>query len=241
MRSMRRHGISIFFALSALLFVGGLAVQSKHQNSAADVRPLTSYTPSPQPVGRHVLVIGDSFTGGSEHGGNGDDGWPRIVERELSSVEHPVYFDVSGRGGSGYTNTGPEHTTFVSEARRLIKDHLDVVVIFGSVNDLYSPGGVKPAVTKVLDIARNRASHAQILVIGPAWTQGSLTDGIKSAQSETREAAVEAGVQYVDPIGEGWFEGQPALIGGDRVHPNNAGHRYLAEKIAPLIQSLLAR
>ena len=44
---------------------------------------------------------------------------------------------------------------------------------------------------------------------------------------------------FVDPLAEGWFVGRPDLIGADGVHPNDAGHAYLAEKIAPLIRSQL--
>ena len=45
--------------------------------------------------------------------------------------------------------------------------------------------------------------------------------------------------EFVDPLAEGWFVGRPDLIGADGVHPNDAGHAYLAEKIAPLIRSQL--
>ncbi|CFS38985.1 Conserved protein of uncharacterised function%2C possibly exported [Mycobacterium tuberculosis] len=40
---------------------------------------------------------------------------------------------------------------------------------------------------------------------------------------------------FVDPIADHWFVDRPELIGADGVHPNDAGHEYLADKIAPLI------
>mgnify|MGYP002623887115 CR=1 FL=1 len=48
-----------------------------------------------------------------------------------------------------------------------------------------------------------------------------------------------AGATFVDPIAEGWFVGRPELIGADGVHPTDAGHQYLADKIAPLIGARL--
>jgi lysophospholipase L1-like esterase len=50
-----------------------------------------------------------------------------------------------------------------------------------------------------------------------------------------------AGATFIDPIAQGWFVGRPELIGKDGVHPTDAGHAYMAEKIAPLIGAQLAR
>ena len=44
-----------------------------------------------------------------------------------------------------------------------------------------------------------------------------------------------------DPLAEGWFVGRPELIGPDGVHPSDAGHAYLAEKIVPLIAGQLPK
>ena len=50
-----------------------------------------------------------------------------------------------------------------------------------------------------------------------------------------------AGATFVDPIADRWFVGRPDLIGADGVHPNDAGHAYIADKIAPLIGAQLTR
>jgi lysophospholipase L1-like esterase len=49
------------------------------------------------------------------------------------------------------------------------------------------------------------------------------------------------GATFIDPINAGWFVGRPELIGKDGVHPTDAGHAYMAEKIAPLIGAQLTR
>ena len=43
----------------------------------------------------------------------------------------------------------------------------------------------------------------------------------------------------MDPIAARWFAGRPELIGKDGVHPTDAGHAYMAAKIAPLISAKL--
>ena len=55
-----------------------------------------------------------------------------------------------------------------------------------------------------------------------------------------RRQALAAGAVFIDPIAEGWFVGRPDLIGGDGVHPTDAGHAYMAERIAPLIYDQLS-
>ena len=47
------------------------------------------------------------------------------------------------------------------------------------------------------------------------------------------------GATFIDPIAERWFVGRPDLIGEDGVHPTDAGHAYMADKIAPLIAARL--
>ncbi|MDT4998170.1 MAG: hypothetical protein QOK12_275, partial [Mycobacterium sp.] len=49
------------------------------------------------------------------------------------------------------------------------------------------------------------------------------------------------GATWIDPIAERWFVGRPDLIGADGVHPTDAGHAYMAGKIAPLIAAQLPR
>ena len=54
-----------------------------------------------------------------------------------------------------------------------------------------------------------------------------------------RDQAAQIGAAFIDPIADGWFVGRPDLIGQDGVHPNDAGHAYMADKIAPLILNQL--
>ena len=51
--------------------------------------------------------------------------------------------------------------------------------------------------------------------------------------------APTVGATFVDPLAQRWLWDDPALIGPDWIHPDPAGQRYLAEKIAPLIQAEL--
>ena len=56
-----------------------------------------------------------------------------------------------------------------------------------------------------------------------------------------RDQARQVGATFVDPIAERWFFDNPELIGADGIHPTDAGHAYMADKIAPLIGKELPR
>lgn len=83
------------------------------------------------------------------------------------------------------------------------------------------------------------APTAKLLVIGPPWVKPIPPAGILQARDILKSQAEAAGATFVDPIAEGWFVDQPELIGSDGVHPSDAGHVYMANKIAPLIAQQL--
>jgi lysophospholipase L1-like esterase len=76
-------------------------------------------------------------------------------------------------------------------------------------------------------------------VIGPPWLTANPPPAVLKIRDSLREQAVAIGALFVDPIAEGSFVGRGDLIGQDGVHPTDAGHVYMADKIAPLIYDQL--
>ena len=91
------------------------------------------------------------------------------------------------------------------------------------------------------DLARRIAPASKLLVIGPPWPTADPPFDVLYIRDTLSGQANDAGATFIDPISEGWFVGRPDLIGPDGVHPNDAGHAYMAEKIAPLIHAQLSR
>ena len=116
-----------------------------------------------------------------------------------------------------------------------------LVVFFGSRNDQ----GVDPAQLSMLaygtfQLARRIAPSATFLIIGPPWPTANPPAAVVRIRDALQYQAGLAGAKFVDPIAERWFVGQPELIGADGVHPTDAGHEYMADKIAPLIAAAIA-
>jgi len=113
-------------------------------------------------------------------------------------------------------------------------------VFFGSRNDQpVDPQLFSALALETLRLARFAAPSAQVLVIGPPWPTTCVPPELLVIRDSLRDQAAAVGAMFVDPIAEGWFIGRPDLIGQDGIHPTDAGHVYMAERIAPLIYGQL--
>lgn len=213
--------------------------------SAVGMAPVGSAQPSPVPSPSpppgtakttHIAVIGDSYTTGSSEGGNGPNSWPELAWKILSQRGLAVDADVAAEGGAGYGQPGNEGSVFQDLTARAVRREDNLVVFFGSRNDQPVDPHKFPAMTEgAFRLARFTAPDAKFLIIGPAWPTDTPPPEVLKIRDTLRMEAGAGGATFVDPIAEGWFVGRPDLIGADGVHPTDAGHLYMAERIAPLI------
>lgn len=196
---------------------------------------------------KQIAVIGDSLTSGSGDGGNGPNNWTELAWRQLRTEGVDVIPEVSGRGGSGYVRRGPEETTFVEEAARIIKPDDDVIVIFGGTNDFAEPlPDIAAAVHETLAHARTTAPEARLIIVGPVWPPNldqtydvlRAHDELQRVRDVIRDEAAQVDATFVDPIADQWFVDGKQLIGHD--HPTDAGHVYMSERLVPVLRSALA-
>lgn len=190
----------------------------------------------------HVAVVGDSYTTGTDEGGLGTRAWTTRTWLALARQGMQIAPDVVSEGRAGYVVRGDHGSVFADLTSRAVHPGDALVVFFGSRND----EGVEPLqlaemAHDTFDMARRTAPLAKLLVIGPPWPTATPPFDILYVRDTLGAQAREAGAAFVDPISDGWFVGRPDLIGPDGVHPNDAGHAYMAEKIAPLIRGQLAR
>jgi lysophospholipase L1-like esterase len=187
-----------------------------------------------------VAVIGDSYTTGGDLGGIGDKGWTPRAWRILAHQRTPITADVGAEGGAGYGTRGNRGRLFEDLTAATVQPDDALVVFFGSRNDQHvDPTQVSILAYGTFQLARRIAPSASFLVIGPPWPTADPPREVLAIRDVLQYQAQVAGAKFVDPIAEAWFVGQPGLIGADGVHPTDAGHAYMAEKIAPLIGAQL--
>ncbi len=188
----------------------------------------------------HVAVIGDSYTTGSTEGGNGPRSWPQLAWKLLADRGLEVDADVAAEGGAGYGQPGNRGRVFEDLTAQAVRRNDVLVVFFGSRNDQpVDPQKFPALAADTFRLARFTAPDARFLIIGPPWPTATPPPAVLKIRDSLRSQAAAGGAVFVDPIAEGWFVGRPDLIGRDGVHPTDAGHLYMAERIAPLIYSQL--
>jgi GDSL-like lipase/acylhydrolase family protein len=187
-------------------------------------------------------VIGDSYTTGSIEGGQGPNGWTARAWQLLAGQGFLINPDVGAEGGAGYGVRGNRGSVFGDLTPRVVRPDDSVVVFFGSRNDqtadLHALAG---AARDCFAFARRTAPSSRLLVIGPPWPTADVPGVVLQIRDVLYGQARAVGATWIDPIAERWFVGRPELIGKDGVHPNDAGHVYMADKIAPLIAAQLPR
>ena len=190
----------------------------------------------------NVAVVGDSYTTGSTEGGNGAQGWTALTWRALARQGLEVNPSVAAEGRAGYVVRGYRGNVFGDLTPRAVAPDDVLVVFFGSRNDQGAdPLALAGMTQDAFATARRIAPRADLLVIGPPWPTADVPPAVLQIRDILRITAGMAGATFVDPIAEQWFVGRSDLIGADGVHPTDAGHAYMADRIAPLISAQLPR
>lgn len=220
-------------------FVVALAVVSgtvsQHPDPAPPYEMLSTSFPA-----NHVAVIGDSYTTGTDEGGQRPNTWTARAWTTLAHQGVQVAPDVAAEGGAGYGVAGNRGSAFGELTARAVRPDDVLVVFFGSRNDQgVNPDLLAEAAHDTFELAHHTAPSARLLVIGPPWPTADPPGAVLEVRDVVADQARAVGATFVDPIAENWFVGKPDLIDADGIHPNNAGHAYMAAKIAPLIRAQL--
>lgn len=191
---------------------------------------------------KSITYIGDSLTNGTSQDSGLGARFPAIISRRLL-----VPARILASNGSGYVQVGPAAgaQTFPGQARSVQPD-TSLVLILGSRNDMHSEEDIDEIPERALttyERVKDRAPNARLLVVGPPWINDSPSAEILAVRDQVRAAAEQAGVDFLDPIREGWFaepqgvldDGRSRLIAQDRIHPNDDGHEYLADRLLPYV------
>ena len=204
--------------------------------------PARSYRIEPMgSVVERIAVVSDSYTTGTNQGGLGQRGWTSVAWGRLARQGLRINPDVAAEGRAGYWQRGDHGSVFGDLTARAVKPDDRLVVFFGSRNDQGAdPMLLSGLVHDAFEQARRIAPAAKLLVIGPPWPTADVPPAMLQIRDILRMQAGFFGATFIDPIAERWFVDTPALIGADGVHPTDAGHVYLAGRIAPLISAQLS-
>ncbi|MGC4961684.1 SGNH/GDSL hydrolase family protein [Gordonia sp. DT218] len=183
-----------------------------------------------------ISIIGDSYTTGSAMGGYGDRNWTKILRSELWAT-HGIALQTQtlAAGGSGYVKRGIDGTRFADDGA-LVHPRSQVVIVFGSRNDIAAAGAVGNAADDVYSAIRARVPDAKLLVVGAPWVDGAVPEPISTINSELATEAEVAGAEFADPAAANWLAGGATqAVGADGIHPTDYGHRLIAAHMEHLL------
>ena len=166
-----------------------------------------------------VVAFGDSLTSGV--GTTGDNDYVSVL---------------SNRTGVPIINAGRSGDTTASALARIgnavLSRDADIVIVLLGGNDLLQGVPVQQRVANITSIVQQiRADGAAVILVGVA--SGSLDPfegalpGIATQTSSTLVPAILDGII-----------GVPGLM-ADLIHPNNAGHAIMADRIEPSLRAAL--
>jgi lysophospholipase L1-like esterase len=187
----------------------------------------------PVASGSVVSVIGDSYTTGEPgKGGVGTKGWPAILAKRTGWT---VFKDAQGASGylsQGFTGKAYDGLVYLDQVRKLPAQHPDLVIVFGSDNDLRhtAPPYFVDKVRQTLQAVHQAVPRAYLVVATSFWEDDAPPPEMRYIRDvEKRETTRIPCAVFLDPIAENWFgAARKDLIVPHDDHPTDAGHVHLA-------------
>ena len=173
-----------------------------------------------------ILAVGDSLTAGL--GIDEDDAWPALVQERLLREGYP--WKVVNAGISGETSSGAR-----SRIEWVLSLEPDVVILETGAND--GLRGIPPRVVRenldeTLNILKEKGVVTVLAGMKMVWNLGE--EYTAEFGRVYPEVAEKHGVALIPYFLEG-VGGVASMNQGDGVHPNEAGHRRIAELVYPYL------
>ncbi|MFJ3201002.1 SGNH/GDSL hydrolase family protein [Streptomyces sp. NPDC086989] len=218
----------------------------------------------PQTPASRIMVLGDSIPGGSSlNVGGGAGTWFPRAARALG------YSDAwnEALGGTGYITAGSTATLGTRAPIDVIPNNPDVLIISAGYND---NGGSQPSISSaaasLYSAIKAGLPSTRVYVIGCWSPSGSPAASITNTDNTLKAAAAAAQLPFISPLTGGIYDSTGTLIathgawitgtgrvgattgsgnadvyiGTDATHPTDAGHTYLAGRVAAAIRELAA-
>ncbi|MBT2449490.1 SGNH/GDSL hydrolase family protein [Streptomyces sp. ISL-43] len=203
--------------------------------------------------GGRLMVLGDSISDGSaQNVGGGAGTWVARVARFLGATDAWE----QGRGGTGYITAGAYATFGTRAPADVVAWAPTRLLVSGGYNDSSGDqGAIATAAAALYTTIKASLPGCEIYVIG-CWSPAATPSaGVTNTDATLRTAAAGAGIPFISPVTGACYDAAGALvathgpwitagnvtayIGGDGVHPTDAGHVYLARRITAALRELM--
>jgi len=183
-----------------------------------------------------IVALGDSLTAG--FGLSRKQAWPALVAEKMRTAGYE--FEVVNAGSSGDTTTGG-----LRRLPAILRAHhkIDIFVLELGINDAFRGvpiEQIRSNLQAIIDRVRAQQPGASIVLAGMQLPNVSSDDYVGAFGGIFRAVAERNRATLIPFFLEG-VGGNPELNQWDRVHPNAAGQRVLAENVWRVIEPLLRK
>lgn len=183
-----------------------------------------------------IVALGDSLTAG--FGLSRKQAWPALVGEKMQAAGYE--FTVVNAGSSGDTTAGG-----LRRLPALLRAHkkIDIFVLELGINDVFRGveiGQIRDNLQAIINQTRAQHPEAVIVLAGMQLPGFSTEDYVSAFGAMFASLAQKSHATLIPFFLEG-VAGDPALNQWDRVHPNAAGQRVLAENVWRVLEPLLEK
>ena len=189
---------------------------------------------------KRILVLGDSLSAG--FGLKSSQAWPALVTEKLREAGL-TNFEVTNASQSGGTTEGglhrlPPHLKRNSDSRREHK--IDIFILELGINDAF--GGVSIAQIRnnlqaIIDLVKARNPNVRIIIAGMQLPNYTADDYVFAFGQLYADLAAKNNAALIPYFLQG-VGGDPTLNQPDRIHPNAAGQKILAENVWRVLEPI---
>jgi len=183
-----------------------------------------------------IVALGNSLTAG--FGLSRKQAWPALVAEKMQAAGYD--FEIVNAGSSGDTTAGG-----LRRLPPLLRAHkkIDIFVLELGINDAFRGvdlSQIRDNLQTIIDQTRARHPNAAIVVAGMQLPGYSSEDYVSAFGAMFANLAQKNRAALIPFFLEG-VAGDPALNQWDRVHPNAAGQRVLAENVWRVLEPLIRK
>jgi acyl-CoA thioesterase-1 len=181
-----------------------------------------------------IVALGDSLTAG--YGLSRKQAYPALLSEKMREAGYE--FEIVNAGSSGDTSTGG-----LRRLPAILRAHkkIDVLILELGINDAFRGvpiDQIRSNLQAIIDQTRARHPNVAIVVAGMQLPDFSSNDYVGAFGAIFAPLAEKNRATLIPYFLEG-VGGNPALNQWDRVHPNAAGQRVLAENVWRVLEPML--
>ena len=180
---------------------------------------------------KRILVFGDSLSEGYLL--RSKEAWPMLLVEKLREAGLP--FEVVNSSQSGGTSSGG-----LARLPAQLKRRIDILILQLGINDAFRGVPVteiEANLQKIIDRVREKNPAVQIVIAGMQLPDSGENGYIRDFGQMYVDLATKNHGALVPYLLQG-VGGNPALNLGDRIHPNAAGHKILAENVWAILEPI---